>query len=241
MNTKTKTYTTWYTSLEKLVASVACLGLLMAGAMTVQASSTSNFQVTVNSGTLSVDIADSTSSFATVASPTVGFAAQTFSFNCGSTTGTFGTATESIYVVNPDAADNGWSVTLAASAATAVWDSAGSTAEFDFNDTNDSGCTDGSGDTDTASGRLTVDPSGGTIATGGCDSSNCNISDISLGSSAAYDEGTTDSVTIATGAADSNDIGDWAITGVALTQTIPAEQPAHSDYSLNMTLTVAAS
>lgn len=218
-----------------IFAIVAILFLITIGNI-IHAAATSEFQVTINAGTLSVDIADSTDSYSTVGSPTVSFSAQNFSFTCGTTTGTLGTTTQAIYVQNPDAADSGWTVSIAASNATDVWDSAGT--DFDFNDPTSSGCGDG-GDADSLAGQLTVDASGATLGTGACAS--CTTTNISLGSSNAFNEGTTDSITILTAAAGSDDIGDWDLIGVALSQTIPAEQPAASDYTLSMTLSVVAS
>jgi hypothetical protein len=204
----------------------------------VYAASTSNFAQTINAGTLSVDIVDAW--YVSVWSPSVAMSAKTFSFSCQSggsaSTGTFGTASQVIYIRNPDAADNGWSVSLAASAATAVWDSAG--VDYDFNDAGGSGCTDGA-DTDSLGGQMTVDPSVGTLATGACAS--CATTSVTRGTSSAFVEGTTNSITLLTGASGSNDIGDWRLTGVAISQTIPAEQPAASDYDINMTLSVVAS
>lgn len=204
----------------------------------VFASSTSTLNLNINSGTLLVDIADSTNSFATVGSPSVSFTAASFNFACQSTTGTLGTSTQIIYVVNPDAADNGWTVALAASSPTAVWDSAGSTAEFDFNDPTTSGCTDGA-DTDTKGGQLTVNPSVATLAIGACTA--CVTTNLSLGSSTAFSEGVTNSITLLTGSSSSDDIGDWKVTGISLSQTLPAEQDAKSDYSINLTLSITAS
>jgi hypothetical protein len=202
------------------------------------AAPTSNFAQTINAGTLSVDIVDA--SYVPVATPSVAMTARTFSFGCQSggsaSTGTFGTSTQVIYIRNPDAADNGWSVSLAASATTAVWDSAG--VDYDFNDAGSSGCTDGA-DTDSLGGQMTVDPSVGTLATGACAS--CVTTSVTRGTSAAFVEGTTNSITLLTGASGSSDIGDWRLTGVAISQTIPAEQPAASDYDINMTLSVVAS
>ena len=48
-----------------------------------------------------------------------------------------------------------------------------------------------------------------------------------------------DSVTLLNAAAASDDIWRGYLTGVGMSQTIPAEQPADS-YSVNMTLTAAA-
>jgi hypothetical protein len=198
----------------------------------VRSATTALTQV-INAGTLAVDIVDG--SYASVSSPTVAMSAETFSFGCGSSSGTFGTATEQIYVQNPDAADSGWSLTIAASVPTALWDSAGT--DYDFNDPTTSGCADG-GDTDSFAGQMTIDPSGATLAVGQC--SSCTTTNITKGSSSAFSEGVTDSITLLSAAAGSDDIGDWTLQGVSLTQTIPPEQPAASDYSLNLTVTVAA-
>ncbi len=220
--------------LPTAVLTVAFLfALLLAGTATyVYANDTSNFTQTINPGTLSIDIVDD--SFVTVGSPSVGMGDVDFSFSCQTATGTFGSNTERIYVENPDAADSGWSATLGATATTDVWDSAGT--DYDFNDPTGAGCTDG-GDTDSVGGQMTVDASGGSLNTGQC--SGCGTSNITLGSSDAFEEGVTNSITLITAAAGSDDIGDWYLTGVGISQEVPAEQPAASDYDINMMLSVA--
>jgi hypothetical protein len=206
----------------------------LAGAGIAFAASTSNFQQEITAGTLSVDITDS--SYVTVGSPSVTLGATAFSFSCQTTTGTFGTASQQIYIQNPDASDNGFTVSLAASAATAVWDSAGT--DFDFNDPTSSGCTDG-GDPDSLGGQMTVDPSGATLSDGAC--ATCTTTGVSLGSSNAFNQGTTDSITLVTAASGSDDIGDWYVRDIDISQTIPAEQPAAADYDINMTLSILTS
>lgn len=201
---------------------------------TLLALATSTFTQTINPGTLSVDIVDG--SYVSVGSPSVAMGAVSFSFACQTATGVFGTATQNIYVKNPDAADNGWVVSLAASAPTAYWASAGT--NMDFNDPTTVGCTDGA-DADSLRGQMTVDPSVGTITAGQCLS--CATTSITKGSSSAFNEGTVDSITILTGATASADIGDWKLTGVSISQKIPPEQPAASDYSISLTLTIVAS
>ncbi len=211
------------------------LGVIALGsAAWVYASATSNFSLTVNAGTISVDIVDA--SYVTVGSPTVALGAVTAGFGCQAATGTFGTASQVIYVKNPDAADNGWTVSLAGSATTAVWDSAGT--DIDFNDASSSGCGDGA-DADAFKWQLTVNPAAGTLAAGQC--SSCGTSNITKGSSSAFVEGVTDSITVLTGASGSDDFGDWKLTGVAISQTVPAEQGAASDYDIDMTLSILAS
>ncbi len=218
-------------------------GILLFGGV-VYAADTSTFQVDIQPGTLSVDIADSTSSYAAVGSPSVSFAQSSFSFACQSTTGTFGTAAETIYVQNPDAADSGWTVSLAASDPSDVWASIGTPAvTFDFNDPTTAGCADSAdgADVDTVAGQLSVDPTtSSTVSAGAC--STCDTTGVTAGSASAFSaEGAVNSIAIFSGAAGSDDIGDWGIVGVDLTQTLPGEQAAYSDYALDFTLSVVAS
>jgi hypothetical protein len=208
--------------------------VLLTNVSRASAAGTSNFQQTINPGTLVVDIVDG--SYVTVASPAVVFPAVTFSFACQTNTATFGTATQKIYVQNPDSADNGWTVSLAGSATTAVWDGAAS--DYDFNDPTSTGCLDGGADADTVGGQMTVDPTPGTIAVGNC--SSCVTTNITKGASSAYNEGTVDSITLLNAAAGSSDVGDWTFVGVGISQKIPGEQPAASDYDINMVLSVVA-
>ncbi len=164
---------------------IATAGIIL-GAMALSTvvgvyAATSNFTLTVNPGSLNVDIVDG--SYNVVGSPSVALGAVTAGFGCQSATGTLGTVSEMIYIKNPDAADNGWTVSLAGSATTAVWDSAGT--DIDFNDAGGSGCTDGA-DADSFGGQLTVDPSGGTLAAGQC--SSCGTTSITKGTSASFVE-----------------------------------------------------
>lgn len=188
----------------------------------------------INTGTLTADIVNA--SYQPVASPTVAMSTETFSFSCGSADGTLGTATEQLYVQNPDAADGGWSLTIAASSPTAVWDSAGT--DYDFNDPSSSGCADGAGDTDLLAGQMTIDASVGTLAVGAC--SACVVTNISKGTSSAFSEGVLNSITLLTASSSSDDIGDWTLQGVSISQTIPGEQPAASDYDISLTITATA-
>ena len=221
-------------SIRKILILSLSFILILATTGIALAANTSNFQQTITAGTLSVDIADA--SYVTVGSPSVTFGSTAFSFSCQTTTGTFGTTTQQIYIQNPDAADNGFTVSLAGSAATAVWDSAGT--DFDFNDPTTAGCTDGA-DADSVGGQMTVDPSGASLATGDCAA--CNTTNVTLGSSNSFSQAVTDSITLVTAASGSNDIGDWTVQDIDVSQTIPAEQPANNDYDINMTLSIVAS
>jgi len=224
------------TKLKNILIAISAIVVVSCIPHTVFAANNSTFNQTINAGTLTTDILDASRN--TVASPAVAMSAKNFSFNCQSSgsasTGTFGTNTERIYVTNPGAANNGWTLALAAtSGATAVWTSGGNT--FDFNDAGGSGCTDGA-DADSKGGQLTVDPSAGTITT---DCGTCVATNITKGSSTGYVEGTTDSVTLLNAAAASDDVWRGYLSGAGLSQTIPAETAAGT-FTLNMTLTVTA-
>ena len=219
------------------LAFLSALMLAVSGG-TLYAANTPNFTQTINAGVLATDILDA--SRVSVGSPTVAMGAKTFSFDCysggGASTGLLGTNTERVYVMNPDAADNGWTLTIAATGgATTAWD-AGAATDYDFNDSGGSGCTDGAGDADAFGGQMTIDANAGTLT---ADCLTCVTTNVTKGSSTAFDQGTTDSVTILSAAAASNDIWRGYITGATVSQTIPAEQVPGS-YSLGMTLTVTA-
>lgn len=172
---------------------------------------------TINAGTLSIDIVDATGNV--VASPSVTFGAIAFSFDAQDSTGTLGVAAEKIRVSNPTTTAT-WNLAMAAtSGAGTPWSTGTYTYPFDS-----------TGGADT--GRLTVDPSVGTITAVG---SGCTTTNIYKGSSAYY--GTTNSIDLM-GATSGADIAcRWDLTGVSLTQRVPAAQPPGS-YSLAMTLTV---
>lgn len=199
------------------------------------AATTSEFTQAINAGSLSTDIVDA--AYAAVATPSFNMTAAPFSFTCQPSTGVFGSATQQIYVKNPDASDTGWNLTIAGSAATAKWDSTVSAVDFDFNDSNTAGCGDGA-DTDTLKGQMTINPAVATLATGTC--ATCNVTNITKGASTSFVEGSVDSVTLLAAAAGSSDIGDWILQGVAVSQQIPAEQPAANDYKINLSLTLTA-
>lgn len=206
----------------------------------VFAANNTDLSQTINSGTLTTDIRDASRN--TVASPIVAMSATTFSFDCQSgaarPSGSFGSNAERIYVDNPGAANNGWTLTLAATGGTTdTWANVGSTQLYDFNDASgaSAGCTDGA-DGDSVAGQLSVNPSAGSLT---ADCATCSTANITLGSSTAYNEGSVDSVTLLNAAAGSDDTGRWYLTGVDMDQTIPAEQ-ANDSYSINLTLTLTS-
>ena len=215
---------------------IGAAAIILLVAVYVQAAPQSQFSQTINPGTLTTDIRDASRN--SVANPSVAMSSVTVSFDCQTSSGTFGSNTERIYVDNPGAADNGWTLTIAASSTTATWQNASGTLAFDFNDGagTPAGCSDGA-DTDSYAGQLTINPSVGTITT---DCSSCNTNGITLGSSAGFVEGSVDSITLVTAAANSSDVGRWYFTGFSVSQTIPAEQDSDT-YTIDLTLTVTAS
>lgn len=170
------------------------------------------------SGTLTADIVDSGGT--TVASPSVTFSAATFNFDSVQTpTGTLGVSAQKIRVSNTTGTA-AWTMSVAAtSGPTTLWTTGSIT--YDFNST-------------AANGRLTVNPSTATITPQG----GCSSTGISLGSSTSYNQGVTDSITLATASGSTQTGCYWDFTGIGLTQDIPAKQSAGT-YTISLTLTVA--
>lgn len=205
---------------------IAMMMVMPVAVANIYAANTPQFNQAINAGSLSVDIVDAGGT--TVASPAVTFNALNFSFDTQDATGTLGTASEKIRVSNPTSTAT-WSVNLAASATTAKW-TAG-TNYYDFND--GSGYTDGA-DTDTYGGQMTVNPSVGTLA----GVSGCATTNVTKGASDSFVEGSVDSIDIFSAAAGASTFCRWDLTGVGLTQKVPASQ-ASGSYSVNMTLTIS--
>lgn len=181
-------------------------------------------------GSLNSDIIDG--SGMPVASPSLAMNATVVSNNCQTTTGTFGTSSQKIRIDNTTTTP-GWTLTMAASAGTgASW--ASGTTSYDFNDSSGSGCSDG-GDADSVAGQLSVNPSGITVTPQG----GCSATGINAGSASAFAQGSVDSITLATASAGAQTHCYWDITGIALSQKIPAYTPA-GNYSITMTITATA-
>jgi hypothetical protein len=189
-----------------------------------------NTNWTFSSGTLSLDIVDSGGS--TVLSPSVVLSTLGFSFSSQTSTGTLGTSSQKIRISNGTATPT-WTLTIAASSSTAVWD--GVAADYDFNDPTAS-VGDGA-DADSFGGRLTINPGAATITPG----SGCSTTGLTLGSSTGFSEGVIDTITLLTAGSSADTACSWDITGIGVSQSVPAEQPAGSDYDLNLTMTVTAS
>lgn len=209
---------------SKFLVIALVLAVGVAGAAYAQTAT--EFSQTINSGSLSVSILDDSQQ--AVATPGVVMSAITASTSCQDpgSTGTLGTNTERIYVDNPEAANSGWTLSMAATdGPTATWESGSDT--IDFNDATNSGCDNG---------QMSIDPTTGTITT---DCSGCTTTGISTGSASAFDEGIVDSIELVNAADTSDDIFRGYLTGASVSQVIPAEVPTGT-YTLDMTLTVAA-
>lgn len=201
------------------IPAFAVLGVALVAGV-VLADKAATFQLTINPGTLAVDVVDA--SYATIASPVVVFEATSASLDCSDTTGILGTAEQQIYITNPDAADTGYTVALAPTeGASATW-SDGASNSIDFNDETDLGCATGKLSVAAgivSNGKLAADSMTDIVAAGGSFSS------------------VNSSVTLVNAAAASDDISEVVANGFVLTQTIPARTAAAS-YSLPMTISI---
>ena len=203
-----------------LVLSVGVLSVF-ASAPYAHAALTANSTLTqsINAGTLSTDIRDASNVI--VAAPSFDMGATNISTAMQTTTGTFGTNTQRISVDNPGGADGGFTITLAATTGpTATWSSGAN--NYPFNGAA------------AANGQLTIDPSAGTwVARTG------TIDTITKGTSATFSGGLNTPISLATASAALEDIWNGYVTGIGLSQTIPASTPA-GIYTISMTQTVAA-
>lgn len=178
-------------------------------------------------GELTSDIVDSGGS--PVSDPYLFMTTSTFSFAFQTATGTLGVSEQRVRVNNTTASAE-WSLTIAANTTTAYW---GGGTDYDFNDATAS-AGDG-GDADSLGGQMTIDPSGGSIAPEG----GCSETGLTLGSSASFNEGTTDSITLVTAGATADTSCYWDFTDMDVSQTIPAEQEADL-YLIDLVVTVTA-
>ncbi|MFZ2153815.1 MAG: hypothetical protein WAV16_01145 [Candidatus Moraniibacteriota bacterium] len=213
-----------------IVRKVGIVTLILLGMLSIKVSANNQSQLSqaISDAVKSIDIVDAGGT--TVASPTVAFSAATFSFNTQDTTGTLGVSAQRIRVSNPTSTAT-WTASIAGSATTATW-TAGAN-YYDFNDASSGGYVDGAGDADLYGGQLLVAPTGGSIV--GVNS--CSTSNVSLGANSSFSEGTTDSITLASGAAGAATYCRWDVTNIGLTQRLPASQVSGS-YALNLVLSV---
>ncbi|MDD3861322.1 MAG: hypothetical protein PHP74_00285, partial [Candidatus Gracilibacteria bacterium] len=218
-------------SIKFLLQGVASVCLVMAmGISYVAFGADTTLTTSVTAGELTVDIVDGAG--ATVPTPGVTMSGATYS-NSGTSesTGTLGAADQKIFISNLTATDT-WTLSIAATT-TDVWTDGGSNT-FDFNDGASGEDENGVTDADSVGGQLTVNPSAGTL-TGVASTS---VDNISKGSSTAFAEGVTDSITLLTAGEGAAAPGEWTFTGISLSQIIPPSQPI-ADYTLDLVITVS--
>lgn len=183
-------------------------------------------------GALTVDIIDGDGH--PVANPSVTMSAAEVSFDCQTTTGTFGTALQKIRLDN-NTATPGWTLTMAATAGNGATWSSGSD-QYDFNDGSGvpAGCGDG-GDIDAHAGRLSINPAGATLTP----KVGCTTTGISLGNPDSFAQGTLDDLTVAAASSGAGTGCYWDITGVSISQQLPGEKPS-GNYTIDVTLTATS-
>jgi len=183
-------------------------------------------------GSLSADIVDG--SGGSVGSPSFAMSGIIWSFSCATSTGTLGDSSQRLRFDNGTGTAS-WSASIAATGGnTTLWSSG--SAFYDFNDPTGSppGCSAGT-DSDVYAGQLTITPPSAAIAP----QSGCSTTGLSLGSQSAFNEGVTDAITLLSADASADVACYWDVTGIDLSQQIPAEQPTGS-YQIGLTLTIVA-
>jgi hypothetical protein len=215
--------------IKRLIFLAVGLSLILVPAV-AYASLTPTLNQTINAGTLSANFLQTDDSTA-IASPSVPFPAQNYSFQCKTSAATLADGingnTGYLNVTNLANGINTWNIAIAAtSGPTATWTNG--TQTYKFNDATGTGCTNG---------QLTVDPSTSTATlTDDCNST-CNNTGVTQGSATAFNHaGSVDSVTLLS---DSNGTA-WEgyLTGIGLSQKIPSLQHSGS-YTLGMTVTLS--
>lgn len=177
---------------------------------------------------LTIDIVDSNGD--PVSTPSIALDAIGFPITFETTNGILGVTDEKIRVNNATTNPQ-WSLSIAASSTTALWDG---TVDYDFNDPT-AGAGDG-GDGDSLGGQMSVDAltSGVITPEGGC-----NSAGLTLGNATSFNEGVVDSITILSAGVTATTSCFWDLTTVDISQTIPGEQAVDS-YSIDIILTVVA-
>lgn len=189
------------------------------------------FQQTLPSppGSLSVDVVDGAG--VSVPYPSVAFSALPFSFESQTSNGTLGTSTQKIRITNTTT-NPAWTLSLAATdGSAALWDS--ESHQYDFNDSLSTG---DDTDSDGVGGKLSIDPSALSLTSlAPCTS----ITGLTRGSPSAFRETapSTSSITLVQANALASTGCSWEITGVELSQTVPASQVS-GVYQISFTLTI---
>jgi hypothetical protein len=172
-----------------------------------------------------------------VPNPNITLPASNFSFDCTSTSGILGTASQRLRITNPSGASPQWSLSIAATdGAGSLWRDSGNTQQYDFNDGSGSpaGCLDG-GDSDGRAGQLSLNPSSATITP----QNGCAATNISSGSATSFQEDSVNAITLMSASSGAQTGCYWDVTGVGFSQYIPGGQPGNT-YTINLTVTITA-
>lgn len=207
---------------KKLLGIVSVLTVAVVGAPFAygDGAASSKLSQAINAGVLTTSIRDS--SGAVVASPSFSMNAATASTSVQTVTGTFGSDSQRITVDNPGGANSGWTLSIAGTAGAAeVWTTGGGTPHtYPFNGTS-------------TTGQLTLDPSVATLTVVSGTATN-----VTKGTSAAFSGSTP--ITLLTASSSAEPVWNGYVTGVGVSQVIPASTPVGT-YTINLTQTATAS
>ena len=207
-----------------LIGALAFSAVTLLAGSAAQALNQTELTQIISAGTLSTDVVDASNN--PVGAPAISLNTVSTSTSSQTTTATYGDNAQRVYVNNPGAALNNWNLTVAATSGnTATWVDGAKT--FDFNDAAGGGATNG---------QLTLNPAAATVNLIGS-STNTGIT---KGASASFVQGTVDTITLMSADASSQDVWAGYLTGIGVSQKIPAGQ-APGTYKLNLTQTVTGS
>lgn len=205
-----------------LAVGVAAVAVLALGATAyAQTTSTADTELLqeIRAGSLFTEIVDASGN--AVTSPSIAMSVTDVDVNQQTTTGTYGSAGQRVYISNPGVTASGWTLDLAATdGAAGLWEDG--VKNFDYNSTS-------------GAGQLTINPFAGTITPVGP----APQTGITLSSSAAFEQGVRDVINVATASASAAPVWEGHITGMGVSQTIPGGQEAGM-YRINLTQTLTA-
>ena len=204
---------------KTITIGVVTLGFAGLAGTAAHAALTANSQLTqvITAGTASTSIRDASGAIVT-GTPAFAMTATTVSTTAQTSTGVFGSDAQRITVDNPGAVTTGtWNLSLNATVpGTGVWTSGSNT--YLYNGT-------------AVTGQLTINPAAATptytVGTG---------TGLTLGTAATFTGSTP--ITLWTAASGADDVWNGFLTGIGVSQVIPASTPAGT-YVLNMTQTLA--
>lgn len=225
----------------KKALTVFLLVLTLSGAffpVVAASSKTLRLKTVITPGVLIADVRDANGN--SIPEPTLDLGKVVNSINCRTEEvglkGTLGDQQGRIYVDNPKATFDGWTLTIAAAdGSSSFWQGERPNHKFDYNDAGGNGCVDSDGDG--LGGLLTIDPTGATLRS---DCQNCSTDYIAIDKTDVQTFAETPSITLLNASDLSDVIGSWYLTGIKLLQTVPSAQDG-DNYYLDLVLTATAS